>query len=320
MNDFPQPHDSSYRFLLSSKKLFVELLRSFVKKEWVLHVEEAQVEEINHSFVLADFRRKEADLVYKVRLNGRDLIFYVLLELQSKVDYEMPYRLLLYQTEIWRFVLRNREVADTTAPYSLPAIVPIVLYNGSRPWSAKRRFRELLANEESFGPELLDFEYVLLDVERYAEEELLDLSNTIGSVFLLDQTADRELLLTRLRKLMETIRGMPEDMKEHFIHWLANMIALQLPPDSKEVERLIEEMKEKGVTVMGLGKNLEAIKLKGIEEGMEEGMERGIEQGTMLGKESVAINLIGMGLSDSAIALATGFSEQKIEQLRNQIH
>ncbi|MDF2719691.1 MAG: hypothetical protein K0R28_6616 [Paenibacillus sp.] len=82
-------------------------------------------------------------------------------------------------------------------------------------------------------------------------------------------------MLARLRKLMETIRGMAEDMKD-----------------------------------------LEAIKLKGIEEGMEEG----IEQGTMLGKESVAINLIGMGLSDSAIVLAIGLSEQKIEQLRKQVH
>lgn len=30
-----QRHDTSYRFLLSSKKLFVELLRSFVHKGWV---------------------------------------------------------------------------------------------------------------------------------------------------------------------------------------------------------------------------------------------------------------------------------------------
>ncbi|MFD3274305.1 hypothetical protein ACE3MS_29855 [Paenibacillus dendritiformis] len=51
-----------------------------------------------------------------------------------------------------------------------------------------RQFRKLLNNEETFGPELLDFEYLLIDVARYTEEQLLSLSNTIGSVFLLHQT------------------------------------------------------------------------------------------------------------------------------------
>ncbi|WP_248926681.1 Rpn family recombination-promoting nuclease/putative transposase [Paenibacillus hamazuiensis] len=217
-SEIPFPHDSSYRYLLSSKKLFIELLRSFVRRGWTLQLDETHVEEINHSFVLPDFKRREADLVYKVRLNGRDVIFYVLVELQSTVDMAMPYRLLLYQTEIWRYVLRNRKTDDNESPFSLPAIVPIVLYNGQRPWSAKRRFRELLAGEETFGPELLDFEYILLDVERYTEEELLSLSNTIGSVFLLDQTADQDLLLERLRKLMNTIRQMPEDVQSQFIN------------------------------------------------------------------------------------------------------
>lgn len=57
-----QQHDTSYKFLLSSKKLFVELLRSCINKSWVNGVDENQVEEIPHSFVLPDFRRKEADV------------------------------------------------------------------------------------------------------------------------------------------------------------------------------------------------------------------------------------------------------------------
>lgn len=38
-----QRHDTSYRFLLSSKKLFVELLRSFIDKGWVQAVDEEHV-------------------------------------------------------------------------------------------------------------------------------------------------------------------------------------------------------------------------------------------------------------------------------------
>lgn len=124
-------HDSAYRFLLTSKKLFVELLRSFVDKGWMASISEEDVEEIPHSFVLPDFRRQEADLVYRVNLNGQDVVFYLLLELQSSVDYRMAYRLLLYQVEIWRYLLHNqKDGLNNTATFRLPPIVPIVLYNG----------------------------------------------------------------------------------------------------------------------------------------------------------------------------------------------
>ena len=63
-----QRHDTSFRFLLSSKKLFVELLRSFVHRGWVESIDETSVREIPHSFVLQDFKRKEADLVYQVKI------------------------------------------------------------------------------------------------------------------------------------------------------------------------------------------------------------------------------------------------------------
>jgi predicted transposase YdaD len=65
------------------------------------------VQEIPHSFVLQDFKRQEADLVYRVNLNSQDVVFYLLLEMQSSVDFRMPYRLLLYQVEIWRYLLQN---------------------------------------------------------------------------------------------------------------------------------------------------------------------------------------------------------------------
>lgn len=106
------PHDTSYRYLLSSKKLFVELIRSFVAREWAEAIDESDLEAIDHAFVLPDFGRREADLVYRLHMKDREIIFYLLLELQSTVDMAMPYRLLQYQVEIWRYLLRNRPAAE----------------------------------------------------------------------------------------------------------------------------------------------------------------------------------------------------------------
>jgi predicted transposase YdaD len=62
---------------------------------------------VDKSYILPDFSGKEADLVYRLKLDEQEVIFYVLMELQSTVDFQMPYRLLLYQVEIWRDYMKN---------------------------------------------------------------------------------------------------------------------------------------------------------------------------------------------------------------------
>ncbi|MFD3272931.1 Rpn family recombination-promoting nuclease/putative transposase [Paenibacillus dendritiformis] len=307
-------HDTSYRFLLSSKKLFVELLRSFVQKEWVKRIDETNVQEIPHSFVLQNFKRKEADLVYRVKLNGQDVVFYLLLEMQSTVDFLMPYRLLLYQVEIWRYLMKDQEkTKGKPKAFRLPPIVPIVLYNGKRRWTASRQFRQLLANETMFGSELLNFEYVLIDVARYTEEELLALSNTIGSVFLLDQTEDQTQLLNRLGKLMHTV--------QQLVAWMANILSQKLPENEPHLRELIQNEKG-GVSVMGLEKTLDAIKREGRREGRREGIREGLREGKQEGKrkakEEVVQQMIAENLDPELIARITGFSLDIIAQLREK--
>ncbi|WP_232229072.1 Rpn family recombination-promoting nuclease/putative transposase [Paenibacillus zanthoxyli] len=290
--------------MLSSKKLFVELLRSFINKGWVQAVNE-EVQEIPHSFVLQDFKRQEADLVYRVKLNGQDVVFYLLLEMQSTVDFRMPYRLLLYQVEIWRYLLQNEEDAlSNRKTFQLPPIVPIVLYNGTQKWSAAElELRKLLANENLFGSELLNFEYLLIDVARYTEEELLALSNAIGSVFLLDQTEDQEQLLNRFGKLMNTIQQMPADSQQKFVAWMANILLQKLPENEPSLQQFIQNVKG-DASFMGLEKVFDDIERKGQQKG----------------KEDVAKQLIRMGMDDSSIVRATGFSVQTIEDWRKQAY
>lgn len=305
-----QPHDTSYKFLLSSKKLFVELLRSFINKSWVNGVDENQIEEIPHSFVLPDFKRKEADLIYRVKLNGQDIVFYLLLELQSRVDFRMPYRLLLYQVELWRYLLQNVEHSLVNRKtFGLPPIIPIVLYNGKPKWTASRQLRNLFANAAMFDKELLDFEYILIDVARYTEKELLSLSNTIGAVFLLDQTEDREQLLERLAKLMLTIGQLSTEGQQKLLAWIGNILLQKLPDNEPGIRELMK--KEKGAaSFMGLEKVLDDIEQRGRLAGEQNGKQQAREQ--------VVKQMLAEQLDVELIARVTGFSLTQIEQLRER--
>lgn len=185
----------------------------------------------------------------------------------------------------------------------MPPIVPIVLYNGKKKWSAELQFRKLLTNEELFGSELLNFEYLLIDVARYTEEELLSLSNTIGSVFLLDQTENQDQLLSRLGKLMNTIQQLPSDSQQKFVAWMANILLQKLPGNEPSLQLFIENVKG-DASFMGLEKILDDIERKGEQKG----------------KEDVAKQLIRMGMDNSSIAQATGFSIETIEDWRKQAY
>lgn len=58
-------HDAGYKYLLSVKHVFLQLLKSFGNKTWVDQIDESTMEKIDKSYILQDFQGKESDLVYK---------------------------------------------------------------------------------------------------------------------------------------------------------------------------------------------------------------------------------------------------------------
>ncbi|WCN36230.1 hypothetical protein [Aneurinibacillus uraniidurans] len=76
---------------------------------------------------------------------------------------------------------------------------------------------------ELFDDYVLNFSYILLDVNRYSEEELLEVSNLIGTVFLLDQNGDEESLRNRLRKLASSVRYLSPEEFQLLRSWLMHI-------------------------------------------------------------------------------------------------
>ncbi|MDD2444261.1 MAG: Rpn family recombination-promoting nuclease/putative transposase, partial [Desulfotomaculaceae bacterium] len=198
------PHDKGYKQLLTNKKTFLELLHTFVQEGWVQEIAEDDLILVNKSYILQDFSEKEADIVYRLRFRSTEIIFYVLLELQSTVDRTMPFRLLQYMVEIWRDIYNNTPEKDRDQKdYRLPAIIPAVLYNGEGSWTASPSFREYQSGQERFPRYLLDFSYILFDVIRYDEEDLYRAANVIASVFYLDRVIDPRELVKRIKVLAD---------------------------------------------------------------------------------------------------------------------
>lgn len=310
-------HDLGYKSILSNKKNFIEFMRSFVKKDWVDIINEDNIVLIDKEFILEDFKEEEADLIYKANIEGRDIIFYILLELQSKVDFRMPIRLLMYMTEIWRDELSNTdENLKKKKEYRLPAIIPIVLYNGKNNWTAVRNFKEILSGYELFEDNVVDFKYLLFDVNRMDKNELIDIANVISSVFLLDQKVEIEELVKRLKLVGNLIKNKASKEQEKvFKGWILNILKKRLEDENKEdIAKVLIQISEKegDDMVSNLGDTI----IRGLEERERIGIQKGIEEGRKEEKVAIARNLLDL-LDAQTIAEKTGLTIEEVKKLKN---
>jgi predicted transposase/invertase (TIGR01784 family) len=295
---------------------------------WVSQIDPAAITRIDKSYILQDFSEKEADLVYRLKLKDQEVIFYLLMELQSSVDFQMPYRLLLYMVEIWRDVLKNTDKKEVERKeFRLPSIVPIVLYNGKSRWTAARQFKETLAVAELFRKHVVDFEYILIDINRYEKKTLVALTNLIGAVFQLEQAVSREEYRNRLLGLGPTLKKFTPQKFQMFVTWLKLVSSNNLPePVKNEIIAILEQSRpeeaEQMVSNMGetLRKMYEDAKTEGLiageAKGKEEGKIEGKAEGILEAKLEDAKKMLAKNIPENLIIEITGLSPEQIRQIK----
>ncbi|WP_074042224.1 Rpn family recombination-promoting nuclease/putative transposase [Desnuesiella massiliensis] len=320
-------HDKSYKDLFSNKEILATMVQSFVKSSWKEEITKDNIELVNKSYILSDYEELESDVVYKANIDNKEVIFYILLEFQSYVDYSMPIRLFLYMSEIWREVLRNSERSQVRSKdFKLPAIVPIVLYNGEYKWTVEKKFKNVINKSELFGNNIIDFEYILIDINKYEKEELMELGNIASAIFLLDQKVDIEEFIERVKDIALDFNNLNEEQKMLIRHWLRNTLSEEIKDKIGEgIENiLIANKEEVNIMTSNISKTIKETFEKAREEGIEEGREQGREQGREEGIEQgelnkavqIAKNLLSMGVDVLTVIKATGLSKEDIEKIK----
>ncbi|MEI6386598.1 MAG: Rpn family recombination-promoting nuclease/putative transposase [Spirochaetota bacterium] len=117
----------------------MQLLKSFVDQPWIRGVDFSKAERVDKSFVTGRFRRLESDMVWKLPVQGETVYLHLLLEFQSKVDRYMALRMLRYILEFSSTLVPGLQKGKR-----LPAVFPLMLYNGDAPWTAPVELSELI--------------------------------------------------------------------------------------------------------------------------------------------------------------------------------
>ena len=163
-------HDSLFRLAFSRPAQAADHFRRHLPQQVVEAVRWETLELQPGSFVDPELKNLHSDILYRVRLQGEgDLLLYVLLEHQSRVDYLMPFRVLQYLVRIW-----DRWLSDDSSRRRLPYIVPMVLYHGQRSWTAPIGFASLFEESlrDALSAHIPAFTYDLQDLSRIPDERL----------------------------------------------------------------------------------------------------------------------------------------------------
>jgi predicted transposase/invertase (TIGR01784 family) len=278
-------HDNGYKRLFSHPEMVADLLRGFVREDWVHDLDFSTLERVSGSYVTPELRSRESDVVWRVRWErDRWLYVYLLIEFQSTVDPFMALRVMVYVGLLYQDLVQHRQL---TAAGKLPPILPLVLYNGYAPWGAARELSELIETVpgglERYRPQL---RYCLLDEARIADSELESLRNLAAALFRLEKSRGPEDIQRVLVALIEWLREPAlAELRRSFTTWLLGVLLPARVPgivipqvaDLQEVKSMLAERVMEW-TEQWKQEGLEEGQKKGRQEGVQEGLEKGLEK------------------------------------------
>jgi len=272
-------HDSGYKKLFSNRTIFRQLVETFIEEAWVKELDFAHAETLDKSFISDHYKETESDLIYKVRLHSKTVYIYILLEFQSKVDRFMVVRVLNYITNFYLdYVATHKRVK------LLPAIFPIVLYNGKRKWTAVKEIGDLIEAEPALGEYALQFKYLLLNEKIYSRERLLTIRNIVSTLFLAEAHYDIQLLEAELLNLYE--REEDKQAVSLFLNWFRQLALYgKVSPDDYAQLDTVYRTKEEVRTM--LVATLEQERKKIYQAGQTEGRAEGRAEGAQAQRQTL---------------------------------
>ena len=308
------PYDKLFRLALDNKKEVVKLINRELKLKEKHQLTEKDIEKYNSSFINQKFENQEADVVYK----KKDQNIFFLIEHQSKIDYDMPRRILKYEVEIIESALNHK--TKMKKKEKMPVIYPIIIYTGTKKWDVERYIEE--CQERLKGAEKIGLgNYYIVDANSYTEEELLNDVLFISSLMLIEKKKNTEELAEAIEEVIQKKYKENNKLLEQSIYYIYSEKL-----GKEKTEELLKQLKDfkgkggKSMVLEMIRKENEELIKRGRKEGKKEGRKEGRLEGRMEGIKQTTIKLIIEMLKNDAneefIKKVTKITNKELEEIK----
>ncbi len=159
------PHDKLFRTLLKNPRFAEALLREKLPRTFARNLL-GPPELLSEHFIDKKLKTHVADAVLRARLRGgKEFFVYVIIEHKRQEKPGDLLQLAGYLVDVYRWLLKKHG-----AP--LPPVIPLIIYNGSKPWRGPVEFRQLLDKRAYGWRDTLNFKVKVLDVGRLSIQRL----------------------------------------------------------------------------------------------------------------------------------------------------
>ena len=269
-------HDASYKSFFARRRTVADTLHAFAG-ELARHLDFASLERMPASFVTRALDQRHADMVWRVRTTGgRWLYILILLEFQSTIDRRMALRMMEYTAAIWK-----RLEADDLGPGGeYPFVLPVVIYNGGRRWTAATDVADLIA---PVPKALLGYRprhpYLLVEIQ--AEDPArLPPDNVLAMIARFEQAQSAKALEELVDSLPDWLARIDEPgLAESFADWIRHLVAEPIDKSGNEMQR--QPTKEGVAELTTLFDRVQQWSKERDQEWLQKGIERGRTEGEL---------------------------------------
>ena len=320
-------HDKIIKKILENKKEAAEFINKAIKLYEPIEPED--LINYNKEYITDFFEIRAADVVYKFKNNN---VFF-LIEHQRKVDYSMPYRIFEYKSEILKSNVDREGIKQKN--YKVPLIIAVVIYTGAGKWKVPQNLLQVQEQCTTHLKEQLGINsfYVLEDINKYSNQELLESDNLLEKIFLLEKSKNEEEVKENFIKIVEKLQEeenqgkITKDAKEKFE---SDIIKILLPKISiKEIKEQLEKVEKTnrkgrdqmyGLAVCDMLARENRIMRKNSEKiGEKRGRAIGEKCGLKNGIIQVATNMLKAKMNPSMIKNMTGLTDEELEELSTKM-
>jgi predicted transposase/invertase (TIGR01784 family) len=317
--DVSNPHDAFFKAVFGDPEKSRQLFEALLPRKMTEELDLTRLRVENGSFVDEHLRLSHSDLLFHTSMrSGEQAMVYLLFEHQSTSDGDMPFRLLRYIVRIW-----EQHRAQYPEEHPLPRIVPIVLYQGKRAWTAPLRLSEALEGRTDLGIRPPELEYALLDLGRIPDSVLregLELGLWLAmDLFRHIRDPDFPEYFRRFLPLLGELGrcGTGLEYIETILRYVYHVRSVDEWRDVvdiiRESEPIIRETAMTTIAEYLIEKGKTAGIEEGLKRGLSQGLEQGLEQGLSQGLEKGLSQGLEKGLSQG---LQRGQTEGKLQEAR----
>lgn len=289
-------HDKLIKNILQDKKEVTQFINQFVEPRE--KVKEEELIRYTNSYITKKYKSKEADLVYK--LKNQDMFF--LIEHQSTIDNNMPYRMLNYCLDIMQEWSRNKKIGKNT---SYPIVVPIVIYTGRQKWKVSKNFREKQIGDYVFERYKIDLEYNFIDINKLPRQILLQKDSMFSYIMFLEKAENKEELVENLEIIIQSTQN--KKILEEFVNIISYLLENTLEEEIQQ--KLLEKIERK------VGEK-DMDRLESLVNKIRAENNRRIQKES---RKEIARNMINIKLDEKIILQTTKIEKEELEKIKQEL-